>query len=270
MTNFAERTSYAGKSVLVTGAAGILGRALCRALLEGGARVVAIDCSDEALATLNLDLDSPRLSCFNVDLRDRERIVRFINDSIEYDSPIDVVFNNAASKSGDIRAFFSEWSSYPGQIWDEVIQVNLNAVFTVTATVADQMRRNNRSGAIINVGSIYGLVGPDPELYAGSFYLGGPINTPPVYAASKGGILALTRYFATILGPYNIRVNSITPGGVASGQNDTFARRYADRTPLGRMAEVTEIIDAMLFLGSSAASYITGHNLVVDGGFTVR
>ena len=123
-------------------------------------------------------------------------------------------------------------------------------------------------GSIIQTASIYAVVGPDQRIYEGSLYEGRPINTPPVYSASKAGVVGLTKYLATYWGGKGVRVNTLTPGGVASGQNETFVGRYSARVPLGRMADSKEIATALVFLASDASSYITGQNLIVDGGLS--
>jgi len=121
---------------------------------------------------------------------------------------------------------------------------------------------------VVNTLSIYGIVAPDQRIYEGSEYQGRAINTPAIYSASKAGLWGLTRYLATYWGHRGVRVNAVTPGGVFSGQNDTFERNYSQRVPLGRMASAQDIAHAMRYLVSDAAKYVTGHNLVVDGGWT--
>ena len=124
-------------------------------------------------------------------------------------------------------------------------------------------------GSIVFIGSIYGQIGPNPRIYEGSSYLGGPINTPPVYSATKAGLSGLTRYLATYWGAHNIRVNCICPGGVESGQNDAFTQTYSRQVPLGRMARPSDIADPVAFFLSDGAAYITGQTLMVDGGMSV-
>jgi len=124
------------------------------------------------------------------------------------------------------------------------------------------------NGTIVNIASIYGVVGADQRIYEGSEYLGREISTPAVYSASKAGLLGLTRHLAASWGSRGVRVNAVTPGGISSGQNETFQIKYSSRVPLGRMARVEEVVDAVSFLISDRATYIHGHNLLVDGGLT--
>jgi NAD(P)-dependent dehydrogenase (short-subunit alcohol dehydrogenase family) len=123
-------------------------------------------------------------------------------------------------------------------------------------------------GSIVQTASIYGLVGPDARIYEGSDYLGGPINTPAVYAASKAAVVGLTKWLATHWAKDGIRVNCLVPGGVSSGQNSAFSVKYSSRVPLGRMARDEEMVPALLYLASDASSYVTGQVLAVDGGWT--
>jgi NAD(P)-dependent dehydrogenase (short-subunit alcohol dehydrogenase family) len=145
--------------------------------------------------------------------------------------------------------------------------VNLDGMFLVARTIGAGMAMRGK-GTIIQTASIYGVVGPDQRIYEGSEYLGRAINTPPVYSASKAGIIGLTRYLATYWGAAGVRVNTLTPGGVESGQNVEFTRRYSERVPVGRMARADEMVSALIFLASDASSYVTGQNIIVDGGLS--
>jgi NAD(P)-dependent dehydrogenase (short-subunit alcohol dehydrogenase family) len=145
--------------------------------------------------------------------------------------------------------------------WRRAFEVNLTAAFHLSQLLAPLVRSTG-GGSIINVGSIYGLAGPDLGLYEET-----PMGSPAAYAASKGGLLQLTRWLATVLAP-DIRVNSISPGGVARGQPEAFVSRYVKRTPLGRMATEEDFKGAIAYLASDLSEYVTGENLVVDGGWT--
>ena len=146
--------------------------------------------------------------------------------------------------------------------------VNLDGMFLVAQAVGKQMVTQGKGGSIIQTASIYGIMAPDQRIYQGSFYLERQINTPAVYSASKAGVIGLTKYLSTYWAGHKIRVNSLTPGGVESGQNDEFKRRYSERIPLKRMAEPNEMVGALIYLASDASSYVTGQNIVVDGGLS--
>jgi len=134
--------------------------------------------------------------------------------------------------------------------------------------VGRQMVAQGRGGSIVQTASIYGVVAPDQRIYEGSQYMGMPINTPAVYSASKAAVVGLTKYLASYWGHHGIRVNTLTPGGVESGQNEVFSKRYSARVPLGRMAQAGDMESALLYLASDASAYVTGQNLIVDGGLT--
>ncbi len=179
---------------------------------------------------------------------------------------IDILQNNAASKSNDLAKFFAPFEEYSLDEWRKIMSVNLDGMYLVVKHVGEQMVRQGRGGSIIQTASIYGIMGSDKRIYEGSDYLGMQINNPAVYSASKAGVVGLTRWLATYWADKNIRVNCLVPGGVESGQNDTFKQRYSARIPMGRMARGEEMVGALVYLASDASSYVTGHVLVVDGG----
>jgi len=148
------------------------------------------------------------------------------------------------------------------------MRVNIDAMFMTAKHIGAAMARQGR-GSIIQTASIYGVMAPDQRIYKGSEYLGHEINTPAVYSASKAAVVGFTRYLATYWAASGVRVNALTPGGVESGQNETFKQNYGSRVPLGRMARATEMIGALIFLASDASSYVTGQNIIVDGGLSV-
>ncbi|MCL6446064.1 MAG: SDR family oxidoreductase, partial [Alicyclobacillus sp.] len=150
--------------------------------------------------------------------------------------------------------------------WRNVVSVNLDGMFLVAQAVGNQLIKQGTGGSIIQTSSIYGIMGPDDRIYEGANYLGVAINTPAVYAATKAAVVGLTKYLATHWAKYGIRVNTLVPGGVESGQNDTFINNYAHRVPMQRMAQPHELVGAVVFLASEASSYMTGHSLIVDGG----
>jgi len=167
------------------------------------------------------------------------------------------------------KNFFATLDKFSLEDWDYVMRVNLTSMFLIARELGVKMAKVGR-GSIINVSSIYGVVGPDQRIYDDSWYedLGGAINTPLVYSVSKGAVIAMTRHLSTYWGASGVRVNTLTPGGVYSGQNDIFKNKYSDRVPLARMANADEMVGALLFLASDASSYVTGQNIIVDGGLT--
>jgi NAD(P)-dependent dehydrogenase (short-subunit alcohol dehydrogenase family) len=257
-----------GKVALVTGGAGILGQKFCAGLADYGAKVAVIDLQEAAANDVaaqikaEFGVDSIGLACNVGD----PAAVKFMVDEVQARlGPVDILHNNAATKGSDLSRFFTAPEDFPLDVWREVIAVNLDGMFLVAQAVGSRMAARGK-GSIIQTASIYGVLGPDSRIYKGSEYLGRAINTPPVYSASKAGVIGLTRYWATHWGSKGVRVNTLTPGGVESGQNAVFSQKYSSRVPLGRMAQAEEMVGALVFLASDASSYITGQNIMVDGG----
>lgn len=269
--SYQTRQRLDGKVVLLTGAAGILGREFAAGYAELGASLALIDVEQAAVDELAARL-SNRWNCRALgvacDITSMAAVDEMVGRVVDAFGGIQVLHNNAATKGRDVRAFFTPFEDFPLDVWREVMSVNIDGMFLVAQRVGRQMIQAGAGGAVIQTSSIYGLVAPDPRIYEGSFYLGGAINTPAVYAASKAAVVGLTRYLATHWAPHKIRVNCLAPGGVESGQNNEFSRRYGERIPLSRMAQAEEIVSAALFLASDAASYMTGQVIAVDGGLT--
>lgn len=252
------------KVIVMTGAAGIIGREAVRGFLDAGARVFAIDRSAEALQEAFDGIGTDVLDQVVADVADPASLQAAQRRLRTRWGVADALFNNAATKSAH---FFEPFETFPLADWNEVLGVNLTGAMLAAQVFGTPMAERGR-GVIVNTLSIYGIVAPDQRIYEGSQYLGSAINTPAIYSASKAGLWGLTQYLATYWGPRGVRVNAVTPGGVASGQNDTFVERYSARVPLGRMARAGDIASAMRYLASDAAQYVNGHNLVVDGGWT--
>jgi NAD(P)-dependent dehydrogenase (short-subunit alcohol dehydrogenase family) len=260
-----------GKTAIVTGGAGILGHRFCHGLAEFGAQVVVADLRQEEAQALAGELEQTYgrgalgVGC---DVSDEESVQELVRRTVERFGRIDVLHNNAASKSADLNAFFAPVEEYSLAEWRRVMSVNLDGLFLVAKAVGGRMKDQGTGGSIIQTSSIYGIVASDKRIYEGSSYLDRQISNPPVYSASKAGVVGLTRYLAAYWGDASIRVNALVPGGVESGQNDVFKQRYSARVPLGRMARGEEMVGALIYLASDASSYVTGQTLIVDGGLT--
>jgi NAD(P)-dependent dehydrogenase (short-subunit alcohol dehydrogenase family) len=258
---------FDGEVALVTGGAGILGRQFCAGLAAAGAKVAVVDLSGEQAQAVAREIGDAAAP-FQCDVADPASVAACVEAVASRFGSIDVLLNNAATKSRDLRAFFAPFEDYTLDTWREVMSVNIDGMFLMAQAAGKVMLGSGRGGRIVQTASIYGLVGPDARIYEGSDYLGGPINTPAVYSASKAAVVGLTRWLATHWADKGIRVNCLVPGGVSSGQNNAFSELYASRVPMGRMAQAEEMVAPMLFLASRASSYVTGQVLAADGGWT--
>lgn len=259
-----------GRVAAVTGGTGLLGRHFCAALADCGAHVAVVDLDEGTARKFAEELEvASGLKCLSIacDITDPVEVKKTADKIEKILGPIDVLHNNAQALRPHPEKFFEGAETFDLATWREVMSVNLDGAFVVAQEIGSRMAKRGR-GSIIQTSSIYGVVGPDQRIYEGAEYLGRPINTPPVYSASKAGIVGLTNYFAAYWGHRGVRVNTLTPGGVSSGQNSVFQDRYSARVPLGRMAEADEIVGALIFLASDASSYVTGQNIIVDGGLT--
>lgn len=269
-TSFKALFDLTGRTAVVTGGCGILGRRFADGLAEFGASVAILDLDQAACDSAAAEIASRhpvRAKGYGCDIT-RQDVVRATAATIEADlGPVSILLNNAASKTRDVDAFFAPLEQFSLETWREIMAVNLDGMFNV-AQAFGALMAGRGYGAIVQTASIYGLMAPDQRIYEGSEYLGRAINTPAVYTASKAGVIGLTKHLATYWAAKGVRINTLTPGGVDSGQNETFKQRYGARIPLGRMAKADEMVGAMLFLVSDAASYVTGQNIAVDGGLS--
>ncbi len=255
-----------GKVIVLSGGAGILGRRFSQALVKQGACVVVIDRDADRLAELAAETDDyhQQLEFLNGDITRAEDWQGFLDATLRRFGRIDGLVNNAAAKSDN---FFEPFASFPLADWNEVMAVNLTGALLGSQTIGTHLAANG-GGSIVNVLSIYGVAGPDQRIYEGSEYEGHAINTPAIYSVSKAGLWGLTLYLSSYWAEQKVRVNALSPGGVYSGQNDTFLKRYSERVPMARMAEQDEMNGGLLYFLSDASTYCTGQNLVIDGGLT--
>lgn len=262
--------SLTGKVAVVTGGAGLLGQVFCQALVTAGANVAIIDldkrATDKTAATIK-KAETQKVIAVECDITSQESVSAMVKTVVTQLGGIDILLNNAASKGSSLDQFFAPFENYSLQAWREVMAVNIDGLFLVAQSVGSQMKKQG-GGSIIQVSSIYGVVAPDQRIYQGSEYNGRPINTPAVYSVSKAAVLGLTSYLSTYWADSKIRVNTLTPGGIESGQNSEFNQKYSNRVPLGRMGEASELTGALIYLASDASSYVTGQNIIVDGGLS--
>ncbi len=262
--------SLTGKVAVVTGGAGLLGQVFCQALVTAGANVAIIDldkqAADKTAATIK-KAETQKVIAVECDITSQESVSAMVKTVVTQLGGIDILLNNAASKGSSLDQFFAPFENYSLQAWREVMAVNIDGLFLVAQSVGSQMKKQG-GGSIIQVSSIYGVVAPDQRIYQGSEYNGRPINTPAVYSVSKAAVLGLTSYLSTYWADSKIRVNTLTPGGIESGQNSEFNQKYSNRVPLGRMGEASELTGALIYLASDASSYVTGQNIIVDGGLS--
>jgi NAD(P)-dependent dehydrogenase (short-subunit alcohol dehydrogenase family) len=253
---------------VVTGAAGILGQVFCAALADHGALVAAVDVDESGAMALAEELSARHRTTvigIGCDVADPASVSAMADEVEQRLGVPHVLHNNAATKTSDLEAFFAPVEELTLETWREAMSVNLDGMFLVAQRIGARMAAQGR-GSIVQTASIYGMAGPDQRIYDGSWYLGQRISTPAMYSASKAGVVGLTRHLATHWAGSGLRVNALVPGGVASGQNDEFARRYSERVPMGRMADADELAGALVFLASDASAYVTGETLAVDGG----
>jgi NAD(P)-dependent dehydrogenase (short-subunit alcohol dehydrogenase family) len=266
---YREFFSLQGKTAIVTGGAGILGKHFCSALSDFGANVAVADLNADAASRIASELEERygvQARGYYCDVSSPVSVDSFVNEVVGAFGRIDILHNNAASKSKDLSQFFAPFEEYSLEQWREVMSVNIDGMFLMAQAVGKQMIKQGTGGSIIQTASIYGAMAPDQRIYKGSHYLGVTINTPAVYSASKAAVIGLTKYLATYWADHGIRVNTLTPGGNESGQNEEFIRNYSNRIPLGRMGMPHEMTGALVYLASDASSYVTGQNIFVDGG----
>lgn len=260
-----SEAELAGKAVLITGGAGHLGRAAAMDFACRGAAGFIVDRDETAVGNVVTEIAERTAVTWEPVVSDLENETErlMLADKVSNSGHHIDILVNCAAFVGDssLEGWVSDFAAQSLETWRRAIEVNLTAPFHLSQLFAGDLARNGE-GAIINVGSIYGVVGPDLSVYEGT-----PMGNPAAYAASKGGLVQLTRWLSTVLAP-DIRVNCISPGGLARGQDQRFVDRYVKRTPLQRMGHVEDVIGAISFLANDRARWITGQNLVVDGGYT--
>lgn len=253
---YKELFSCKGKTAMVTGGAGLIGRGIVKALHEFGAEVYIADIDKNKADELIKDV---AVKFVYLDITSDDSIQKALAEVIKNSGKIDILVNCAYPRTKD---WGMKFENIPFSSWKINLDNHLGGYFLCCQKAAEQMKAKG-GGAIINLSSIYGVVAPDFSIYEGT-----EMTMPAAYSAIKGGIISLTRYIATYYGSYNVRANTISPGGIFDNQPESFVERYTKKTPLKRMAVPDDIIGAVIFLASDASSYITGQNILIDGGWT--
>jgi NAD(P)-dependent dehydrogenase (short-subunit alcohol dehydrogenase family) len=259
------------KVVVVAGGAGQIGFAVCEILADAGAKVIIADIDIEMatnkISQISEKPYSKRLFPFHLDVSDVSSIGTFFKSIFEEFGSLYGLVNSFHYKGNNRKLdtssnFFSGFEDYPLEAWEKVHDINLKGSFLMSQIAVKYMKLNG-GGVIVNFSSTYGNVSANKSIYGDS-----GINSPVAYATSKAAIINLTRYIATHMAEYNIRANVLSPGGVFNNQSEEFLENYARLTPLKRMADAKDYQGAVLFLLSNASTYMTGANLIVDGGWT--
>jgi NAD(P)-dependent dehydrogenase (short-subunit alcohol dehydrogenase family) len=259
-----------GSVAVVTGVRGRLGPVWARALLGAGASVVGLDLTDEPsdrLRKLLADHNGRRLTFARADVTDSASLRLALDTCLSVAGPPTILVNNAGidqPPSAHARTWLFE--DLPGELSAAVLDVNAHGVLRTCQVFGAEMARR-RHGSVINIGSLYGTLAPDPRLYD-HLRADPPFLKPPAYGMSKAGVAALTRYLAALWGPSGVRVNTLSPGGVLGDQDPDFLEKFGSRVPLRRLAGPADLVGPLLFLASDLASYVTGVELIVDGGYS--
>ena len=265
MKSLKEMLDLHGRVALITGGAGHIGTALGEALAELGAAIAVLDLDEAACRAVTDQLQAnfqvPVLP-LAIDLS-REAEVQSVPETVVRQlGRLDILINNAALVgTSDLKGWGTPFAEQLPATWRKALEVNLTAPFVLSQACAPALTASTH-GTVINIASIYGVVGPNLSLYEGT-----RLGNPAAYAASKGGLIQLTRWLASTLAPA-IRVNALTLGGVWRNQAKQFVDRYTALTPLDRMATEEDFKGAAAYLASDLSAYVTGHNLIVDGGWT--
>lgn len=245
--------SLENKYALVTGGAGHLGQVIVKTLVELGAHVTSAD--------LVILPELEREKYLKVDLMDEMAVRNLPAQACSQDKCLDILINCAAFVgSSNLKGWAVSFEQQSSDTWRRAFEVNLTSIFNLTQAAVPFLKKSS-AASVINIASVYGICGPDMSLYEGT-----SMGNPSAYAASKGALIQFTRWCATTLAP--IRFNCITPGGIFRNQPNSFVKKYCAKVPLSRMATENDFSGAIAYLASSMSSYVTGHNLVIDGGFS--
>ncbi len=269
-----DKFSLKGQVAIVTGGVGLLGAEFCKTLAEAGAAVAVVDLNGDAANKVadGLVKDGYKAKGIATDITKPDSVNEMVDSVLSAFGRLDVLVNSAAldpkfdpdaASKGIAPGAFED---YPLDQWNAALNVNLTGIFLVTQACVKQMIAQGKKGSIINICSTYGLNGPDQRIYIKD---GKRVAFKPVYyTTTKAGVMGFTKYLAAYYAETEIRVNALTPGGVFNNHEEYFVKNYSAKTIMGRMAKKDEMNGALLFLASDASSYMTGNNVIVDGGWT--
>jgi NAD(P)-dependent dehydrogenase (short-subunit alcohol dehydrogenase family) len=270
LNGYMKLFSLEGKVAIVTGACGLLGKSHCEALAEAGAKVIVADMDIAASQKFARQLGDSHMGV-GVDVANDLSVMEAKEAIIERYGKIDILVNNAAIndmfETPSVALELSKFENYPLNLWKRSLDVNVTGVF-LCSQVFGSVMAEVKSGSIINIASTYAITAPDQKLYQDESQVQ-KFYKSASYPTTKGAVLSFTKFLASYWGNKGIRVNALSPGGVENGQDDFFIKNYSSRTLLGRMADKTDYKGAIIFLASEASSYMTGANLVMDGGWTI-
>jgi len=265
------------KIIILSGGAGYLGSHFAFALSKIGAIPIILDNNKKGLFQLKNNFKKKKLkgSFFLTNLDDENQVKQAVDLIIKKYKKIDCLVNVAGLTAEKMqqknKKYFEKFEKYDFDLWKKSIEGNLSSIFIVTKTVANQMLKK-KGGSIINIASDAGIISPDHRIYELDKkinYKGVPFNTPLSYSVAKSGIISMTRFLATYWAKKGIRVNCISPAGVYKNHGSKFVKKLSYKIPLGRMAKPHEFNGAIIYLCSNVSSFVTGHNLVIDGGRTI-
>jgi len=266
-----------GKSALITGAAGYLGVQFAEAIAEMGGKIILVDINQNQLKTAAKNLKQAGFDNFisyGTDITD-ENSCRDVFDKIwRENNAVDILINSAALTKAGIENlnsdFFAPFEDTDQCLWEEGLKINLTATQITCKIIGEKMAKRGK-GSIINIASDIGVISPNQNIYKPDNYgyKGVDFNSPAFYAVSKAAVIHLTKYLATYWGEKNVRVNCISPVGVYRDHDSAFVKKLSKQIPMGRMALPNEFKGAIIFLASEASSFVTGHNLIIDGGRTI-
>ncbi|MBI87013.1 MAG: short-chain dehydrogenase [Candidatus Marinimicrobia bacterium] len=262
MDKYIDKFSLKGKNIIITGGCGLIGKAFVEACLQYEANVIICDIPQSKPIDFAKSLKSTfedRVLGVNVDVSSRSSLENLSSNVLNTFGSIDGLVNAHQCKTAN---FFDKFEDYKDKDWDDIINVNLKGTFLACQILGSWMAEND-GGCIVNIPSTYSVVAPNQNIYQGT-----SLGTPAAYSASKGGVQAFSQYLSTYWASKNVRVNQLTPHGVWNNHEKKFEENFSKLSPLKRMSYNHEVAPALIYLLSDASSYVTGHNLVIDGGWT--